>query len=169
MILSNKPEPSTHHLPMHNEELFNSVTRADRLLLVRVADLANQLHDNAYKIKEKNAKYNLRFECHSICRAFHIHLPELTVVDGNFFGIEKKDDAIYLQLNDHSWLLTPDGAIIDPYPVGFLTIGPMMTVRSGIAANFGGNMYQPNPEVTARICGRVTTRKAVTLAACMVP
>ena len=105
----------------------------------------------ASRVKELPA-----FECHTICRAIAEHITDLTVVDGNYFGLKrvrrKTGQAVsrfahHSLLCTHSWLCTLSGAIIDPYPVGFITPNPVLVVNRGTHQPFGSGLYIPDNSV----------------------
>lgn len=94
----------------------------------------------------------LIFNCHTICRAMAIILPELSVRSGGYQGYKRDPEIptdLALWVSEHSWLETPDGAIIDPNPVGFITWRPVMfpaPCAESLYTIFGANMYDPTYE-----------------------
>lgn len=89
---------------------------------------------------------DLLFNCHAICRAIAQILPELSVITGGLTGYKENPDipgVLMIRTSGHSWLQTPDGALIDPYPVGFITWRPVMfpTNQDSIFPAFGASMY----------------------------
>jgi hypothetical protein len=108
----------------------------------------------------------LSFECHSIARAIAQSFPELTLVDGHVIGLHRTPKAkgkrytAELRYANHSWLATPDDAIIDPYPLGALAVGPLLVVNKGVYADFGGQLYVPDDDVTAHVDGPELQRKS---------
>lgn len=62
-------------------------------------------------IIEKLPDFDWAVSCHVICRAIARSIPQLEFRDGDFIG------AGWL----HSWLLTPEGNVIDAYP--WATVG----------------------------------------------
>lgn len=92
---------------------------------------------------------NLNFNCHSICRAISTILPRLSVVTGGLVGYTpdpKESDTLIIKISSHSWLTTPDGAIIDPNPVGCIACSPLMfpAMKTGSAYTaFGSQAYNP--------------------------
>ncbi|MFA6432948.1 MAG: hypothetical protein WCV82_04020, partial [Candidatus Paceibacterota bacterium] len=112
------------------EETYNLATEKDRKLSMRVGELMWQAR---LVSKEKMGKrINTIFECHSICRAVILEIPDgsLRCVDGDLVGIEIGDDlAVRFHVCSHSWLVTENGAIIDPYPPGIMAMGPLLIVK----------------------------------------
>lgn len=113
-------------------------------------------------------KGRMSFECHSICHGIGLVARKLKVIDGDFLGLRKvpREDLFIdshlheLTVCSHSWLETPDGAIIDPYPVGFLTFMPVLVASRGEYEPYGKGLYSPNPEVTRRIYTAAMHRKS---------
>ena len=131
------------------------LTKRDRQLWASVLDLLNDFHafvKDKKKIKGKWSEPRLIYRCHSICRAIASQIPELTLVDGKYLGIGRDDkNAMTAQSSYHSWLMTPSRKIIEPYPVGFIAIHPMIVVNLGPYASFGYNLYVPDPSVTEKV------------------
>ncbi len=98
----------------------------------------------------------LQFNCHPIHRAISHIIPDLKVRDGYYFGMafieEDGVTKIKRQETRHSWLVTPDSAIIDAYPVGILSVNPVLVVTKGPFAPSGGNLYFPDQAVTREYC-----------------
>lgn len=162
---------------LYNSVLMKRVTKRDRQLWISVFDLLSDFHAFA-KAKEKiegkpdgKSGPRLIYRCHSICRAIASQIPELTVVDGKYLGIGRDDkNAMTAQFSWHSWLVTPSGKIIEPYPVGFIAIHPMIVVNLGPYADFGYNLYTPDPGVTEKVMTprmkRESERLVEAMAAC---
>ena len=98
----------------------------------------------------------LTYDCHSIARAIKLAVPELKVVSGVYMGMEwvtKGEKDIYTLVGcRHSWLVTPDGAILDPYPVGFLTLDVVMIPASaGDYTAYGQGLYRVHEIVLSEI------------------
>ena len=89
------------------------------------------------------------FDCHSIVRGIAGHVQKLDVQSGYYYGVEVGPDegVVTTMKMDHSWLRTPDGAIIDPYPGGFFTHQPILVPTKGHLAPFGGNLYRFDQDV----------------------
>lgn len=93
-----------------------------------------------------------KYNCHTLSRAIAGALQEATVVSGHVLGleqIEKKGFAKGLAIRycSHSWIRTPDGAIIDPYPVGYINLQPVLIPsKPNIYSPFGRCMYVENPD-----------------------
>jgi hypothetical protein len=82
-------------------------------------------------------------------------IPELRLQIGIHYGAKWEPNTHETQFSaigcSHSWLVTPDGAIIDAYPVGFLTHSPVLYVGKGEYAVFGSGFYRPLEEVLAEV------------------
>lgn len=48
---------------------------------------------------------------------------------------------------EHSWLVTPDGTIIDPYPVAALSMNPVMYVTKGTYARITNWLFVPDEKI----------------------
>jgi hypothetical protein len=113
--------------------------------------------------------YNPSMNCHSICRALARCVPEVKVVDGLYLGMECQRNGdpdhigIILRNCNHSWLITPDRAIIDPYPVGIIITNPILIGQKGPRTVFGHQMYFPDPRVTSKIMTRNIYRESIVL------
>ncbi len=164
-----------------SNEAKKVTTDRDRALLCDVAD-AMVRASQAFRERQRRAQMEgvrlngYGFRCHSICRALAIVFPECRVVDGKCAGIRmlartNEDDSDIQSVEflgvAHSWILTQDDAIIDPYPPGCLVISPMLVVTRGTYVPFGGNLYVPDPSVTRRICDRNLWKESQRLAKMM--
>ncbi len=145
-----------------NGRLNKSVTKRDQILWAKVmtAVLAALEHFERVKI---NDKFDVVMECHSICRALAHIVPETSFVDGLFLGLgikEEQEEATLFEMRQcsHSWLMTPDGAIIDPYPVGFITANAVLIGSKTQYSPWGRDLYRPDRRVTARISTRKMAR-----------
>jgi hypothetical protein len=96
------------------------------------------------------------FNCHSISIALGSIEPEVKVIHGNVFGLvwtekEPKVRQAQIKLCRHSWLLTPDGAILDAYPVGFLALDIVLVPTTGTYAPYLSALYQEDTSVLSEI------------------
>ena len=134
-------------------------TKEDKKLLIQVSEFIIKVYDNSQKQKGHEER---SFECHSICRAVCLAIPDLRCVDGVYMGIDMDAATGDYKLYScaHSWLVLQSGSIIDPYPVGILSIGPLLIVNKGNYRVFSGGRYIEKPEALDQICFRKTWRKA---------
>jgi len=128
-----------------NSSLYGNTTELDRKLQKKVRFLGFHIDD--YIVDLPFAKH-LGFECHSIARAISMAIPELKVVDGVYLGLEwlsGDGDELTIRVREcsHSWLETPDKAIIDAYPPGFITFDAVLVVAKGMHELFGKGLYRP--------------------------
>jgi len=150
---------------LFNSRLLPNVTQADRSLFCEVARLLSRAAEAAADMRGTDG-----FQCHSICRALRIRMPELRLLDGFYLGLrtlpaeKKRGVRRELMTAGHSWLMTPDGAIIDPYPVGCISLNPLLIPTRGIDVAFGADLYCADPAVTSRIACRDVWRRSVVLA-----
>lgn len=141
--------------------LYNGITKNDQKLWVAVMDKLLKLNGSADKLA--GDKRRIRYECHSICQAVKWAVPELTLTHGRYLGIDlfKKEENYEYDIRNcrHSWLKTPDDTIIDPYPVGFLTVNPVIIGKSDFGC-FGRAFYFEQPDVIREIKYREIWKKA---------
>lgn len=128
-----------------------SVTSADIDFLKSVC-LVLRLFSLTIAGKKKNPEDRKRIiNCHSVARLVHLFLPELAVVDGDILGIrsDNKKELYSLQATTHSWVRTPDGNIIDPYPMGIMSINSALLIPHTISPYqiHGFNQYREMPDV----------------------
>jgi hypothetical protein len=147
---------------------MKAVTEKDKKLWAQVIAILIRTQDF---ISQLPKKHDMVVECHTICRGLSMHIPELKLVDGHYLGYESvkenSEDRYSLVSQRHSWLVTPDQAIIDPYPVGFCSTNPILVPSKGDYSNFGKTMYFPYPQVTGKISNRSLWRRSRVLLAFM--
>lgn len=118
--------------------LSDHVTNEDRVMFYMIATLLHNIpNDERYK-----------YNCHTLSRAIAGALQEATVVSGHLLGLEQvKQQGFAIRYCNHSWIKTPDGAIIDPYPVGCINLQPMLIpAKPNIYSPFGRCMYVESPD-----------------------
>lgn len=152
------PKNSTRNLNMFfNSAVTENTTARDVGLFCQVMSLCQFIRDKTDKLSFAK---NLDFNCHPIHRAIAQIIPELRCVDGYYFGLAKikdeKGESTVTQHCSHSWLVTPDEAIIDAYPCGYMSVNPVLVVAKGSHAPHGGNLYIPNGETTDEACANRT-------------
>jgi len=102
--------------------------------------------------REYNQKWSVHnVDCHSLARLLSLIFPECKLVDGSLIGLKKDKETkkFYICRINHSWIVTPDGAIIDPYPMGIMPVGSVLlvpTIENSYNAH-GSNLYEVNPEI----------------------
>lgn len=136
-----------------NSVLNKNLTDKDRELGDRVLRIC--LRARSYLAKLPYGS-RLIYDCHSIARAISLVVPELKVVSGVYLGIkwttEGEKSTYALRGCRHSWLVTPDGAILDPYPVGFLTLDVVLIpATAGNYTAFGQGLYRVQEVVLSEI------------------
>ncbi len=146
---------------LFSDILNKGITESDRQWWIKVMDRLHLLHDNANKPSPQ--KYHLRYECHSICLALKQILPELNLTHGCYLGVDITQTTgnfkCAIRNCRHSWLVTPDNAIIDPYPVGFLSPNPIIIGTSEFDC-FGRTFYLEQPSVVSEINYKKVWRQA---------
>ncbi len=112
---------------LNNPRLRDGITEEDCILYRR----GRFILENLIKNNAELAVYgeDLLYNCHSICRALVIHIPQLRVADGYHFTVEievkNEYKPVIREITIHSWLLCPSGSIIDPCPVSIMTVEPI--------------------------------------------
>jgi hypothetical protein len=144
----------------YSSAITDNTTKEDVRLFCQVMSLSQAVRDGADK--HPHAQF-LDFNCHPISRAIAKMIPRLKLVDGNFLGLitveQEGEKRFGIQHATHSWLVTPDDAIIDAYPVGFMSVNPILVVTKGRYAPHGGNFYVPDPSVTSEISNKEVWKK----------
>jgi len=136
-----------------NKVLFKSITQQDKQLLCKVMDALIAASD--YINADPNRR-DLTVDCHSICRALAQNIPELQVVDGVHLGLTRRrvKKKVTLKLSHsgfHSWLRTPHGAIIDAYPMGFISANPVLIPTKGHLRFFASSFYIEDPATKKQV------------------
>ena len=144
-----------------NTALHNSTTERDRELHRKVRRIAFYTREYISKLSTCE---RLSFECHSIARAISMEVPELQLVNGCYYGLEwSETGGVQLIGCDHSWLVTPDKAILDSYPVGFVTDDVVLVVATGDYSPFGQGLYRPDEKISPDINLKEVWRKSEVL------
>jgi argonaute-like protein implicated in RNA metabolism and viral defense len=90
-----------------------------------------------------------------ICEVLGKHIKELKVMYGYQRGFidynEKRKRKIKMEHLRHSWLETPDGAIIEPYPPGFLSLQPLLYPKRCKFSTYGHSLYVPHQQVREKV------------------
>jgi hypothetical protein len=148
----------------------SSITKEDQMFFVKAVRALERGFKNYHNLPVRR-RFGL--ECHSVCRALALIVPELKVVDGWHFGLEKHDgtsgrfrpgEKLRHTACPHSWLETPDETIIDPHPIGYLSAGPVIVVTRGVYASFAANFYSADNIVTESKVKTGTIRRSRLLA-----
>lgn len=130
-----------------------AVTENDLKLLYQVCTLLRTFCFVGGKQQEKNPQWSaVRMECHSVARMVSlIFKNDLVLVDGTLLGLGliPEENRVRIEHTHHSWLRTPDGAIIDPYPMGLIatTLALLIPTSDTAYCIHGGNLYHENPSV----------------------
>jgi hypothetical protein len=121
------------------------VTQEDISLLYVINHIFESLSKALQKQRSLKPHCNISLNCHSITRFIAHGIPDLKVVTGSYFGVfpqEAGARSLKCDYCPHSWLVTPDGAILDPYPVGILATESAVLVSTKEEYwNFGASFY----------------------------
>lgn len=151
---------------IHNSQHILNTTKLDRQLFGEVLDLTLKGWVQAENFEHVD---RLNFECHSISLAISRIIPQLTCIHGLLIGMVKsecpdtKEQILRFAPTIHSWLLTPDGSVIDAYPVGFMSCNPVLVITRGQPSYSGGMFYKPDKNVGPKYITREIYRKSVVL------
>jgi len=105
------------------------------------------------------------FNCHEIARGWYLHSSKLRFVDGYCLGVtedstnELGQKAISVTNMVHSWLVTPDGAIIDPKPIGFSSYGAILIPTKGKNIPCFSRVYIPEPDIIRKTRKKLPSKK----------
>ncbi len=130
-----------------NTTTTRTVPEADVALYIKVCELFDLFANATRNGRSKKLPGHLSriseiiAECHTIATAISMLLPELKVRHGMFVGIECVDSRHSCTTCAHSWNVAPGGTIIDAYPVGVISGGPIMMVSTGTYKPFGSGLY----------------------------
>jgi hypothetical protein len=96
-------------------------------------------------------------------------IPKLKCIHGFLVGLRRKDKVnddikFMTEYTYHSWLKTPDGSIIDPYPVGFISCNPVLVITTGPQSSCGGELYIEHEDTIKKFINRKMYRKSLILA-----
>lgn len=118
----------------------------------------------AYMDQMVSPQEHLELTCHSTCRALAFYFRELRLVDGLYLGYSEEVENGQLVCTrhgcQHSWLVTPDGGIIDPCPVATSGSGVLLIIGKGVYAPYGAGLYKEDPKVTLEIADEELERKS---------
>lgn len=149
------PRPTTENVSKLDKEIYFEVLR----FILEINGL-----------RKSPQKISVEYRCHSICRALYSFLgPDLVGVQDGFFvglGFVEKEQGMMMEPHfcDHSWLVCREsGVIIDPYPVSFFTLTPIMTVNSESRGIFMHNFYHEDQRVRERVPWKLARKETVAL------
>jgi hypothetical protein len=133
-------------------ENTEAVTKRDQGLLFEVCILLKTFCLVCSRKFQENPNWKARIsECHTIARLVSIPIKDLSVVDGFLIGlrINLETSSAEVVKTDHSWLTTPDGAIIDPYPMGIITSTSALLIptKNTRYVVHGSNLYNEDRRV----------------------
>ncbi len=121
---------------LHNEYVMEKITERDWQFYYRVDCYLRRIARFLISVPKEKMPFG---NCHVISIAVSRIEPELKVEHGYLLGLSREaDGTMMLQPKQHSWLVTPDGNIIDPYPVCIATKGIIMVCAVGDEACWGG-------------------------------
>lgn len=128
------------------------ISKCDQQLFASVRSLVERLPDGLDLGTDKKGRA-IELSCHVLARAFANLFPQLECVDGYFY-----------RSFDHSWLLSREFALIDPYPVGIVGGPIMLHDYPGHILRPSAMLYRENDDVMKHVIqrtGRKEFQKAV--------
>lgn len=135
--------------------LADNLSKNDTEAFCEVVDLLNRALDFMKPYSGFNC--NTPYRCHSLCDAIAFSLEKcgLKVVDGLYLGLVPStpgsDNSFNIYKCEHSWLVTLDQTIIDPYPVGIFNVNPIIIPAKGEYVQYGYNFYVPDRSVGEKV------------------
>ncbi len=141
-----------------NNSIFDRISKKDSTTLCEVVSLLHATGDYVKLHPERARGFDYR--CHSICDSLAANIPRLTVVDGYYLGLRRKivrkvtpkSLPLFRILQcEHSWLITEDLSIIDPYAVGAFTMNPIIIPHRGKYKDYGRDFYLPDKRVGMKV------------------
>ena len=120
-----------------------NVSLKDLEILRDVTAAFFQIVYNITKVKKTQKRIQVAPTCHEMSRAINILFPNLKLVSGYYHGLQKNEGKFGILLTEHSWLETPDGSILDPYPVQAVSGSQVLLIATkGMYESCGAVMYQ---------------------------
>ncbi len=120
--------------------VYKLIPRADIELFQQIREVVNAMDDIDLGYREGSDSIVL--SCHMLARAI-----------GQCFNL-KVQDGYFAVGSQHSWLLTPNGHIIDTYPVGI--IGGPLLVENIYPRSPGQQLYKVDPlEIAKDLRGKM--------------
>ena len=133
-------------------ETTEAVTKEDNALHLQVCIMLRAFCFVGARQARTNPNWSmLQVDCHAIARVISLIFKNLTLVDGYIIGlrINPGENTATIVHTDHSWLRTPSGAILDPYPMGLIsTTSALLIPTTGTRYTaHGSNFYHENAKV----------------------
>lgn len=133
-------------LTMHfSNDSTRSITSKDKQLLRHVSFMMRSFFLITVRKRIENKDWNIHFvDCHSISRLISKLITDCTLIDGYLIGMKFQGNTVRLIDTCHSWIRTPDGAIIDPYPMGVISPSSVLLIPTteNIYTAHGAEMYR---------------------------
>ncbi len=137
-----------------NPDIVNALTTRDHELHQSVCELTHRA--SVYMSAHSEKEYIMN--CHSITRAIASRMPDLRVVSGRHVSIKYETaKQVFVTYTIHSWLATPDDAVIDAYPPTILSIAPIIVPTKGKYAEANAGMYIADSSVEGFMRKHVNT------------
>lgn len=137
---------AANSIPKEDLDWFSKIHSLFHLLkIAREKHKIGAVPDTMKRILDKS------LECHTIATIVSMMFKEIKLVHGVYGGINHTSDHPSFTTCAHSWNMTPSGTIIDSYPVGIITGGPVIVVSHGMYKDFGKGLYIPKPEIVVEL------------------
>ncbi len=130
-----------------NESLWGSIDRETQRVYVQVVSFIESFIQRTEAAKKESKSFNLTYRCHSLCKFVAAHVPTVECVDGVYLGlkvvgsVDGTGEILELTECDHSWLTSSDGTIFDPYPVGLITLNPVIIPWNEVYRHHAYQLY----------------------------
>ncbi len=122
--------------------MWQFVAERDKALFAVVEAMVDKFPQNVVLWNDKRGR-PIELSCHIFARAFAALFSELECVDGYFF-----------KRFEHSWLVTQDYGLIDPYPVG-MAGGPILMHDHPTSYTRPALLYTPDKRAMPKVYARI--------------
>ena len=145
---------------LFNKNSIKNTKEEDVALLIEINEIFFKMQD-IFSSQKTQPRFSYSFRCHSICRALAWKFKgRVSLVDGHFLSIKIQGNSFEIISCRHSWLLTENGSIIDPYPIGMIVMSPILFVKSGSYKEFSEGHYFPDKKVLEEVAQKdISMRK----------
>jgi hypothetical protein len=144
---------------LQRADLIRQVTALDHKLYEKVVELVMNFQTEEELLKKEE---RVLVDCHVFARAIAFHIRELKAVDGYYIGFNSPGKEYSLTHTEHSWLMTPDGCIIEVYALGFLSVTPVLVPTSGKLTHAQAHAYKTDVKLARDVARKVMTLSAKT-------
>ena len=143
---------------LQRPQLLEHITELDSCLYKKTTEFVFTFEDFRKKIQAEK-DFNFSVNCHAFTRILTHYVPELKVIDGHYLGIKEINGSYIITRTEHSWLTTPDGAILETCAIGILSGMPSLIPTKGQMVHACASQYLTNYGLGERVRKKVLTKK----------